>query len=108
MLTRGVLFHHDNAPAHTSAVAVATIHDCGFQLLPHPPYSPDLPPSDFHLFPYLKKALAGKRFVSDNDLKEAVEDFLGSQPKELFSTGTKALQHHQIKCVALEVNYVEK
>ncbi|KAL7379805.1 hypothetical protein ABVT39_006219 [Epinephelus coioides] len=80
----------------------------GFNFFLTHPIHQTCPPSDFHLFPYLKKALAGKRFANDNDLKEAVEDFLGSQPKELFSTGTKALQHHQSKCVALEVNCVEK
>ena len=46
-LTRGILFHQDNAPAHTSVVAMATIHDCRFELVPHPPYSPDLTPSTF-------------------------------------------------------------
>ena len=48
-LTRGILFHQDNAPAHTSMVAMGTIQDCGFELVPHPPYLPDLAPSDFHL-----------------------------------------------------------
>ena len=38
----------------------------------HPPYSPDLAPSDFFLFPKIKKHLAGKRFANDEDLKDAV------------------------------------
>jgi len=37
-LRQGVLLHHDNAPAHTSAVAMAAIRECGFELLNHPPY----------------------------------------------------------------------
>ena len=45
-LTRGVLFHQDNAPAHTSTVAMAAIQKCGFQLVEHPPCSPDLAPSE--------------------------------------------------------------
>ena len=49
-LSHGVLLHHDNAPAHTSAVAMATIRECGFELLSQPPYSPDLAPSDYHVF----------------------------------------------------------
>jgi len=49
-LTKGVVFHQDNAPAHTSAVAMAAIHGCGFEILSHPLYSPDLAPSGFHLF----------------------------------------------------------
>ena len=43
-LTKGVLFHQDNAPAHKSVIAMAALHDCGFKLLDHPPYSPDLAP----------------------------------------------------------------
>jgi len=36
----------DNAPAHTSGVATSTVAQCGYELLPHPPYSPDLAPSE--------------------------------------------------------------
>ena len=46
-LRRGVLFHQDNAPAHTSSEALAAIRNAGFELLRHPSYSPDLAPSDF-------------------------------------------------------------
>ncbi|XP_030003909.1 histone-lysine N-methyltransferase SETMAR-like [Sphaeramia orbicularis] len=48
-LRAGVLLLQDNAPVHTAQVAVAEAHNCGFELLPHPPYSPDLAPSDFYL-----------------------------------------------------------
>jgi len=56
-LRHGVLLLHDNAPAHTSAVATSAAAECGYELvgLPHPPYSPGLAPSDFCLFPLLKK-----------------------------------------------------
>jgi len=54
-----VLFQHDNAPAHTSALAKAKLVELGYELLPHPPCSPDLAPCDFFLFPNLKKSLAG-------------------------------------------------
>jgi len=49
-LSHGVLLHQDNVPAHTSAVAMAAIRECGFELLSQPPYSPDLAPSDYHVF----------------------------------------------------------
>ena len=44
-LSRGVLLLQDNAPAHRSQVAMTAVSRCGFELLPHPPYSPDLAPS---------------------------------------------------------------
>ena len=52
-LTARVLWMPDNAPVHTAHVAVAEAVKCGFELLQHPPYSPDLAPSDFYLFPKL-------------------------------------------------------
>ena len=59
-LTRGALLLQNNAPAHTSQVAAAT--ECGFEILPHPPYSPDMAPSNFYLFPKLKvHSLEAKR-----------------------------------------------
>jgi len=49
-LHQGVLFYHDNAPAHTSAVTMAAIREYGFELLNHPLCSPDLAPFGFHVF----------------------------------------------------------
>ena len=78
-LAKGVLLLHDNAPAHTARVAQAAIRNCGFEQLSHPPYSPDLAPSDYYLFGHLKKELRGKRFADDNELKSATEHWLESK-----------------------------
>jgi len=78
-LTQGELLHHDYAPAHTSHVATTTIHDCGFKLLSHPLYSPDLAPSDFHLFQHLKKSLRGRAFEDDEDVTVAVNEWTEEQ-----------------------------
>ena len=43
-------------PAHKSLVATAVVHDCGFQMVDHPPYSPDVAPSDYFLFPNMKQS----------------------------------------------------
>ena len=56
----------------TSAKSQAAIQQCGFQQLNHPPYSPDLAPSDYFLFRVMKKFLRGKRFSRDEEVKEAV------------------------------------
>ena len=61
-LTRGVLLLQDNAPAHTSQVAMTAATECRFDFLPHPPYSPDMAPSDFYLFPKLKSYLRGTQY----------------------------------------------
>ena len=69
-LNKGMLFHQDNALSHKSVITTAAINDCGFELIQHPPphphtpYSPDLAPSDFHLFPEFKKAISGTHIFS--------------------------------------------
>ena len=52
-LTHGVLILKDNAPDHTSQVAMTAATECRFEILPHPLYSPDMNPCDFNLFPKL-------------------------------------------------------
>jgi len=53
-VTKGVLFLHENAPAHRTLATQKKLAYLGFHCLHHPPYSPDLAPSDYHLFPGLK------------------------------------------------------
>ena len=86
-LTKGVLLHQDNAPAHKSLVAIFAVHDCSFKLIDHLPYSPVLARLDYFLFPNLKKHLAGKRYESDDDIISAVEDFFEGQEENFYSTG---------------------
>ena len=50
LLTTGVILQHDNAWSHTAHATVAIINDLHFEMLPHPPYSPDLIPSYYHMF----------------------------------------------------------
>jgi len=72
MLSRGVCLLHDNARHHSAHVITALLEKFKWDILDHPPYSPDLAPSHFHLFLRLKKHLAGKRFDDEDELQEAV------------------------------------
>ena len=62
MFSTGVLILHDNTRLHSSGAASEILENYGWQVLPHPPYSPDMRPPAFDLFPKLKKPLRGKRF----------------------------------------------
>ena len=90
-LRKGVLLHPDNAPAHRSVVAMAAVLDCGFELtlVDHPPYSPDLGPSDYFLFPNRKKQ------TTRSYLQTLFFFFLFSedQDESFYTTGIRALQH---------------
>ena len=72
-ITKGVLFLHDNTPAHRALATQKKLAYLGFQYLDHPPYSPYLAASDYHLFPGLKKQLNGRNFLSDTEVIAAAE-----------------------------------
>jgi hypothetical protein len=80
-----VLFHHDNAPAHTSKVSKAALQEFRWELLPHPPPT-------FVLVPKLKDHIKGVRWESVNDVKTAVRQWLKYQPMEFYRDGLQRLE----------------
>ena len=82
-----VLFHHDNAPCHTNGQTREKIASFWWKTLSHPPYSPDLAPSDYHLFAPLKRHLKRNSYDGDNDYKTAVTAWLKQQPEEFYRRG---------------------
>jgi histone-lysine N-methyltransferase SETMAR len=64
---------HENLPAYRSLLTQKKLAYLGFQYLDHPPYSPDLVPSDYQLFPGLKEQLKGRHFSSDAAVVSAAE-----------------------------------
>uniref|UniRef100_A0A4W6C880 Histone-lysine N-methyltransferase SETMAR n=1 Tax=Lates calcarifer TaxID=8187 RepID=A0A4W6C880_LATCA len=106
--SKGVILHHDNARPHTAAQTVQTINELGWELFPHPPYSPDLAPSDFHLFGPLKAFTRGTKFESDDEVKSVVSDWLRHQSKDFYAEGIQKLVHRWEKCVTVLGDYVEK
>ena len=99
---------HDNAPIHKSGVATSSIDDMGFVPLQHPPYSPDLAPSDFHLFRHLKKEIRGHHFEDRDILKERVTGILMDLKPEFFEQGFQELVRRWRKCVEKNGSYIEK
>lgn len=107
-LRSGVLFHQDNAPSHTSCIAKAAIHQAGFELVEHPPYSPDLAPSDYRLFPKLKEHLRGKKFSNNQEVMSAVEQWFAEVGQKFFEEAIEMLEHRWNKCISVKGDYVEK
>jgi transposase len=62
--------HHDNAPAHASLLVCEFLMKTEMTVVPHLPYSPDLVPADFFPFPKLKSTLKGRRFQTEEEIKE--------------------------------------
>ena len=79
----------------------------GYEVIPHPAYSPDLAPSDFFLFPNLKKDIRGLHFRLMK-VVTAVEEWVNEKEPDFFSSGLMALEHRWFKCITLVGNYIEK
>jgi len=107
LLSTDVLLQRDNPRPHTAGSTVATIQDLSFECLPHPPYSPDLALSDFHVFGPFKEAMGGKSFRSDEEVQQVVHEWLRSQPKDFFSRGIHALTKRRNTCMVRNGDYVE-
>lgn len=107
-LSKGVLLLQDNARPHTAGKTIQCIQDLGFELLEHPPYSPDLAPSDFHLFGPMKEHLRESKFSSDDEVVEAVREWLCTMPQIFFQDGITKLVKRWTKCIEVEGDYVEK
>jgi histone-lysine N-methyltransferase SETMAR len=74
-ITNGVFFLHDNVPPHRAHATQKKMAHLGFPFLDYPPYSPDLDPSDCHLFSGLEKQLKGRYFSSETEFIPAAENW---------------------------------
>ena len=104
----GVLLLHDNAPVHKSRVAQAAIPKCKLEQLNHPPYSPDLAPSDYYLVRNLKSHLRGKKFRDDDELKAATEAWFEDQIDDFYFKCIDCLKEKWAKCTEVKGDYIEK
>ena len=102
-----VHFLHDNAPAHTSAIVTAFLKKEKVTVLPHPPYSPDLAPCDFFLFPKLKAFLARRKYQSRQALGSAIHQYLITMPKSVYCDTFKKWIHQLKLCISSHGEYFE-
>ncbi|KOC58688.1 Histone-lysine N-methyltransferase SETMAR, partial [Habropoda laboriosa] len=85
------ILQHDNARPHAAKITQEKIKELGLELLPHPPYSPDLAPSDYHLFRSLEHTLRGKKFTNVGEVKTHFEKFFNEKSKDFFKKGIEQL-----------------
>jgi transposase len=103
-----ILLLHDNARPHTAPATIEALKTLKFEVLSHPPYSPDLAPSDFHFFPHLKRDLKGTRFTSDDEVKQSMMSWIKQRTPEFFIDGMRKLVLSWEKCIEQQDDYVEK
>jgi histone-lysine N-methyltransferase SETMAR len=91
MLSNGII--------HTANSVRNTLQRFVWEVLQHPPYSPDLSPCDCHIFGDLKRDIRGHRFASDEDVCDWVKIWFRGQPTSFFKDGTARLISQWDKCI---------
>ena len=80
----------------------------GWMTVTHPPYSPILALSDYHLFGPLKEGVRGQRFTSDQEVKNPVKNWLKMQPADFYKAGIVSLVHRRTVGIEKRGDYIEK
>ena len=99
-------FHQDNVPVHNSILVTDYLSKMGIKTVPHPPYSPDLAPCDFCLFPKLKEKLKGCCCETIGETKEAVTKAIDMLTQEDFHGAFQKLLKWY-KCIAAGEDYFD-
>jgi len=102
---KGVVFQHDNAKPHTSLVTRQKLLELGWDVLSHPPYSPDLAPSDYHLFRSMQN-LNGKIFNDADDVKSHLIQFFAGKNQKFYEHGIMTLPERWQKVIHKNGQYL--
>jgi Transposase. len=105
---RRIIVHHDNASAHTAQRTIDFLSSENIEIMTHCPYSPDLSPNDFFLFPNIKNKLRGKRFASPEEAVEAFNLCVSEVPRSEWRRCFEDWFHRMKKCIDLKGEYFEK
>ena len=87
-----IYFLHDNARPHVALSTRKKLMEFDWKLLPHPPYSPDLAPTDYHLFRAMRNSLRDKTFEKEEDVKTYLDDFFNSKNEKFYQEGIESLR----------------
>lgn len=105
-LAKGIILLDDNARPHRSKYTTSFVASLKWKSLPHPPYSPDLAPSDYHLFRNLKYFLKGKNFDTQSALECAITSFFDEKSSDFYNEAFIKLKTRLIKCIELKGEYL--
>ena len=94
--------HHDNAPAHTALSVQQFLAKNNMTVVHHPPYSPDLAPCDFFLFPHTKRQTKGQRFADVSEVKKKTLEVLKYSSTEEFQKCFQQWEKRWYNCTLKE------
>lgn len=102
---KGIVYHHDNARPHTSLMTRQKLRELGWEVLMHPPYSPDLAPSDYHLFRSLQNSLNGLKLTSKEACENHLSQFFAQKTQKFYTDGIMALPEKWQKVIEQNGTY---
>lgn len=100
--------HHDNAPSHSAFLIGDYLARTGVSVVPQPPYSPDLAPSDFFLFPRIKNVFKGKHLDNVDNIQAVTTACLKDLTSDVFLGAFQAWKHRLQKCIDANGAYFEE
>jgi hypothetical protein len=96
----------DNATPHRAKLTKSCFKTLGLREADHPPYSPDLAPSDFYLFGRLKGQMAGSEFESTEDLLATIRQLTNANSREELESVFQEWERRLEKCIQVGKDYV--
>jgi histone-lysine N-methyltransferase SETMAR len=103
---KGIVFHQNNARPHVSKMMQQKLKELNWEILDHPPYSPDLAPSDYHLFRSLQKHLINKKSERFEEVNFAILAYFESKPISFYKAGIEKLVTCWKTVIASNGNYI--
>lgn len=105
-LSKGIILLHDNARPHTTTLTTDKFKELGWSLLPYPPYSPDLAPSDFFLLENLEIFLREKICREKEELEREISNFFDQKPIEFYASAFKQFRSRLHQCITNKGQYI--
>lgn len=102
-----LIFQHDNARPHIKECVKNYLEGQDWEVLPHPPYSPDIAPSDYHLFRSMSHALTEQRFDKVENIKNWIDSWIASKDEQFFRRGIHLLPERWENVVLSDGQYFE-
>ena len=95
-----MILQHDNIQPRVAKSVKTYLETLKCEVLPHPPYSPDIVPSDYYLFRSMAYGLADQQFRSYKDIKKWIDSWIASKDEHFYRNGIRALPKRWTKVVA--------